>query len=213
MPDPALLDAIRAVVGERGLLTDAADTAALYRGLATPLSRPHAGGDPSRQHRRTGAGGAAVRGGAGADRAAGWQHLDGRRRDAGRGRQRVGAQPRPAGADSRHRCAGSDHDDRGRRDAEGGADRGGGRRVPAAAVHRIGGQRADRRRARRQRRRQQHGALRQCARPGAGAGGGAAGRHGVERAAPAAQGQHRLLPAPAVRRLRGHARASSRPRC
>ncbi len=29
---------------------------------------------------------------------------------------------------------------------------------------------------------------------------------GVERAAPAAQGQHRLLPAPAVRRLRGHAR-------
>ena len=94
MPDPALLDAIRAVVGERGLLTDAADTAAyiedwrrLYRGRTPAVIRP-ASTDELAQR------GAAVRGGAGADRAAGWQHLDGRRRDAGRGRQRVRAQPR-----------------------------------------------------------------------------------------------------------------------
>ena len=47
MPDPALLDAIRAVVGERGLLTDAADTAAytedwrrLYRGRTPAVIRP-----------------------------------------------------------------------------------------------------------------------------------------------------------------------------
>jgi FAD/FMN-containing dehydrogenase len=47
MPDPALLDAIRAVVGERGLLTDAADTAAyiedwrrLYRGRTLAVIRP-----------------------------------------------------------------------------------------------------------------------------------------------------------------------------
>ncbi len=49
-------------------------------------------------------------------------------------------------------------------------------------------------------------ALRQCARSRARAGGGAAGRRGVERPAPAAQGQHRLLPAPAVRRLGRNAR-------
>ena len=41
---------------------------------------------------------------------------------------------------------------------------------------------------------------------------GAAGRHDLERPAPAAQGQHRLLPAPAVRRLRGHARHHHRRR-
>ena len=47
MPDPALLDAIRAVVGKRGLLTDAADTAAyvedwrrLYRGRTPAVIRP-----------------------------------------------------------------------------------------------------------------------------------------------------------------------------
>ena len=47
MPETALLDAIRAVVGERGLLTDAADTAAytedwrrLYRGRTPAVIRP-----------------------------------------------------------------------------------------------------------------------------------------------------------------------------
>ena len=47
MPDVALLDAIRAVVGARGLLTDASDTAAytedwrrLYRGRTPAVIRP-----------------------------------------------------------------------------------------------------------------------------------------------------------------------------
>ena len=47
MPETALLDAIRAVVGARGLLTDAADTAAytedwrrLYRGYTRAVIRP-----------------------------------------------------------------------------------------------------------------------------------------------------------------------------
>ena len=190
----------------RGLLTDAADTAAytedwrrLYRGRTPAVIRP-ASTEELAQRR------APVRRGARADRAAGRQHLDGRRRDAGRGRQRIRAQPVAPDTRPRHRSARPDHDDRGRRHAEGGAERGGRGGVPAAAVDLVGRQRADRRRAGGQRRRQQHRALRQCARPGARAGGRAAGRHGVERAAPAAQGQHRLLPAPVVRRLRGHAR-------
>src|SRR5271155_981872 len=47
MPNPALLDVIRGVVGERGLLTDPADTAAytqdwrhLYRGHTAAVIRP-----------------------------------------------------------------------------------------------------------------------------------------------------------------------------
>ena len=205
MPDTALLDAIRRC-GRRARPADRCrGHRGLHRGLAAAVSRPHAGGDPPRQHRRTGARGAAVRRGEGADRAAGRQHIDGRWRDAGRGRQRVRAEPVAADACPRHRSARSDHDDRGRRHAEGGTDCGGRGGMPAAAVDLLGGQRADRRRAGHQCRRQQHGALWQCARSGAGAGGCAAGRHGVERTAPAAQGQHRLLPAPVVRRFRGNA--------
>ncbi len=205
MPETALLDAILAVVGERGLLTDAADTAAyavdwrrLYQGRTPAVIRPASTEELAR-------GGAAVREGAGADRAAGRQHIDGRWRDPGRGWQRVRAEHVAADPGARHRSARSDHDDRGRRHAEGGTDRGGRGGVPAAAVDLVGGQRADRRRAGHQRRRQQHGALWQCARSGAGAGSGAAGRHGVERAAQAAQGQHRLLPASVVRGFRGNA--------
>ena len=92
MPDTALLDAIRAVVGERGLLTDPADTAAygedwrrLYQGRTPAVMRPA-------NTEELADGGAAVRRGSGADRAAGRQHLDGRRRDAGRGWQRVRAE-------------------------------------------------------------------------------------------------------------------------
>ena len=94
MPDPALLDAIRAVVGERGLLTDAADTAAytedwrrLYRGRTPAVIRP-ASTDELAQVVRLCAearapivpqgGNTSMVGGA----------------DAGRGRQRIRAQPR-----------------------------------------------------------------------------------------------------------------------
>ena len=89
---------------------------------------------------------------------------------------------------------------------EGGAGGRGRCRLPVAAVDQLGGLGADRRRARDQCRRQQHGALRQCARSRARARSRACRRAGVERAAAAAQGQYRLLPAPAVRRQRGHAR-------
>ncbi len=147
-----------------------------------------------------------MRRGAGADRAPGRQHVDGRRRHAGGGWQRVRAEHVAPDARPRHRSARSDNDDRGRRHPEVGAARCGRGGMPAAAVDLVGGQRADRRCARRQRRRQQHGALWQCARPGPRPGGGAAGRSGVERVAPAAQGQHRLLPAATVRRLRGNPR-------
>ena len=205
MPDTALLDAIRRCGGRARAADRRRRYRGLRRGLAPAVSGPYAGGDPSRQHRRAGASGAAVRRGAGADRAAGRQHIDGRWRDAGRGWQRVRAEHVAADAGARHRSARSDHDDRGRRHAEGGADCGSGGGVSAAAVDLVGGQRADRRRAGDQCRRQQHRALWQCARSGAGAGSGAAGRHGVERAAPAAQGQHRLLPASVVRRFGGDA--------
>ena len=178
----------------------------LYRGLAASLSRQHPGGDSPRQHRGTGRRGPPVRRGACADRAAGRQHVDGRRCHAVGGRQRIRAEPVPHDAHPRHRSDRPDHDHRSRRHAEGGTDCRGRCGVPAAAVDLVGGHRADRRRSRRQRRRQQHRALRQRARPGARAGGGAAGRLGVERPAPAAQGQHRLLPAPALRRLGGNAR-------
>ena len=79
-------------------------------------------------------------------------------------------------------------------------------RLPVAAVDQLGGLGADRRRAGDQCRRQQHGALRQRPRPRARPRSRVARRAGVERAAAAAQGQYRLLPAPAVRRQRGHAR-------
>ena len=87
MPDTALVDAIRSVVGARGLLTDAADTAAyvedwrrLYRGRTPAVIRPASTDELARvvrlcvEARR-------------ADRAAGRQHLDGRWCDPGRGRQ------------------------------------------------------------------------------------------------------------------------------
>ena len=95
---------------------------------------------------------------------------------------------------------------RGRRHSESRAARRRRARLPAAAVDLLGRHRADRRRARGQCRRQQHRPLRQRPRPRARAGSRAAGRHDLERPAPAAQGQHRLLPAPVVRRVRGHAR-------
>ena len=71
MPDPALLDAIRAVVGERGLLTDAADTAAyiedwrrLYRGRTPAVIRPASTDELAQVCGCAG----------GRRRAAGWQH-------------------------------------------------------------------------------------------------------------------------------------------
>ncbi len=147
-----------------------------------------------------------MRGGAFADRAPGREHVDGRRCNSGGGWQRIRGEHVAPDARPRHRSARSDNDDRGRRHAEIGAGRRVGGGMPATAVDLVGGQRADRRGARRQRRRQQHGALWQRARPGTRSGGGAARRHGVERVAPAAQGQHRLLPSATVRRLRGNPR-------
>ena len=106
-----LLDAIRAIVGDRGLLTDPADTAAytedwrrLYRGRTPAVIRPatteelaqvvHLCAEAAR-----------------ADGAAGRQHLDGRRRHADGGRQRIRAQHGAAEPRPRHRSARPDHDD------------------------------------------------------------------------------------------------------
>ena len=205
MPDTALLAAILAVVGERGLLTDAADTAAyaedwrrLYQGRTPAVIRPASTEELARVVRLCAEARAPI------VPQGGNTSMVGGATPAEDGSEFVLSTSRLTRV-RRHRSARSDHDDRGGRHAEGGTECGGGGGVPAAAVDLIGGQRADRRRAGHQCRRQQHGALWQCARSGAGAGSRAAGRHGLERTAPAAQGQHRLLPAPVVRGFGGHA--------
>ena len=135
-----LLNAIRDVVGKRGLLTGDADTAAyvedwrrLYRGRTPAVVRPATTEELAEVVRLC----AEARR---ADGAAGRQYLDGRRRDAV---ARTAAQivlslsrlePGP-----RHRPGRHDDGDRGRRHAEGGAAGGGRGRVPAAAVDLVRG--------------------------------------------------------------------------
>ena len=194
----------------RGLLTDPADTAAysedwrrLYQGRTPAVVRPADTARSPTVVRLVRAAGVPI-----VPQGGNTSMVGGATPDADGSADR--AQPGAAEPCARDRPGRPDDDHRGRRHAESRAERRRRRRLPAAAVDFLGGLGADRRRARDQRRRQQHRALRQRARPGARAGGRAGRRAGVERAAPAAQGQHRLLPAPALRRLRGHARRHHR---
>ena len=146
-----------------------------------------------------------MRGGGCVDRAAGRQYVDGRRCHAIGGWQRIRAEPVPHDARPRHRPDRPDLDHRSRRHIEGSPELRRRCGMPVASVDLVGRHRTDRRHPRHQRRWQQHRALRQCARPRTWSRGGPAGRVGVERSTPAAQGQHRLLPAPTLRWLGGHA--------
>ena len=204
MPSDDLLTAIRAIVGDRGLLTGA-DTAAyvedwrhLYRGRTPAVVRPATTDELVHVVRLCAEARAPIVPQGGNTSMVGGAMPN---EDGSRNRRQSGAdQSHP-----RHRSARHDDDHRSGRDFEGGAGRRGRSRLPAAVVDLIRRQRADRRRARRERRWQQHRALRQRARSRAWPGGRVARRHGLEWPAPAAQRQHRLLPASVVRRFRRHA--------
>ncbi len=171
---------------------------------ARALSRPGRGGGAAgdecrgRRHR------ARLRGGAGRHRALVRRHRAGRRPDHGAGAVAAAgldraAEPRPRQLSGRKRAGG-----RGGGDPRRCAGGGGGDRPAVPAVAGLGRLVPDRRQPVDQCRRGAGAALRHRARTVPGARGGAARRLDLARAAPAAQGQHRLRSAGSAGRRRGH---------
>ena len=210
---PAVLDALRAIVGEKGLILDEQGKQPFVTRLARLAGRQRGGGRAAGQHRGSLQGRKALLRQRHRHRAPGRQYRPDGRRHAVADPQRHRAVARPHEPRDRGRSGRLFHDRRGGlRPADPAGDGGEPRPLLSAQPGRPGLVH-DRRQSLDQCRRRAGAALRQRPQPGAGPRSGAAQRRGVERPARAQEGQYRLRPEASVHGRRGHARQSSPRRC